>query len=247
MKCWCCVPSLLWRSCVHSRSLLNFLCQVMWPNGQPWCGQKAVPISDKIGLLMALSCFYIPWIWSLLWSFVYSWICESWNGDDLLNLLCQLMWPTSQPWCGQKALPISDKTGLLMAFCCYDILSNWLLLLNLVISWKPSLLKCRWSLNLLAKWYDLLVNHDADRRLCQYLRKLVCWWHFPVLLSLQIDLIWFPACKVCGLRIRGLSLLAVQDKYWHWECGPDYLSICSKGFLVVNCVVTICFRTGDTM
>lgn len=58
-------------------------------------------------------------------------------------LLCQLMWPYGQPWCGQKALPISDKTGLLMAFCCYDILSNWLLLQILGFSWNCHYLNVR--------------------------------------------------------------------------------------------------------
>lgn len=109
-----------------------------------------------------------------------------------------------------------------------------------------------------AKWCDLMVNHDADRRLCQYLIEPVCWWHFPFFISLEfcealyihlflstvmempfllcqlmwpygqpwcgqkalpisetigllmafscpipaleVGLVWFPACKVCGLR-----------------------------------------------
>jgi len=89
---------------------------------------------------------------------------------------------------------------------------------HLVVSIKPwifvelALLKYRWPQNLLAKWCDLLVNHDADRRLCQYLRKSVCWWHFPVLYQ-PLKLVWFGFLHVrfVGCSMGKVSVLAVHN------------------------------------
>ena len=217
---WCCVLySLLWWSFLQSRSLLNFYAK--------WCDLMVNHDADRRlcqYLIKTVFWWHFPFFFLISLEFSEAlYIHGSMSTEmEMTCLLCQLMWPNGQPWCGQRALPISDKSGLLMASC-YD---------NSVVSIKPwifvelSLLKCRWPRNLLAKWCDLLVNHDADRRLCQYLRQSVCWWHFPVL-YLPLKLVWFGFLHVRFVvwgtgeidTIRCAQVLTLRM----WTSLPQYL------------------------